>query len=63
MPTYKVGFPYIVVEAPDERAARRYYHRHVTESWGFSDISAEVVDEDSDYAVDAEGEEIEEEEE
>ena len=63
MPKFKVGFPYIVVEAPDELAARWYYHGRAMGSWGFSDISAEVVDEDSDYAVDAEGYEIEEKEE
>ena len=64
MPTYKVGFPLIVVEAPDEKAARRYYHWQVTGCWGFSEVSAEeVTDEIADFTVAAEGDEIEEEEE
>jgi hypothetical protein len=62
MPTYKVGFPYICVEAPDEKAALAAYDQFM-EGWGAHDgfgPTATVVEDVPDYAVDAEGYEIEE---
>ena len=63
MPTYRVGFPYIVIEAPHERAARSYYH-HIAGDWQAYGLSAEatLVEEVASIAVDADGYEIEEEE-
>ena len=64
MPTFKVGFPYIVVEAPDEKAALLAYD-HFLEGRGPVDgfgLEAKIVEEVADYTVDAEGYEIEEEE-
>jgi hypothetical protein len=62
MPTYKVGYPYICVEAPDEKAALAAYDQFM-ESWGnvdgFAPEATEVGDV-PDYAVDAEGYQIEE---
>ena len=60
MPKFKVGFPYIVVEAPDERAALAAYDQFM-EGWGSHDgfgPEATVVGDTPDYAVDAEGYEI-----
>ena len=65
MPTFKVGLPLIVVEAPDERAALLAYDQFL-EGWGAVDgfgPEANIVEEVADYAVDAEGYKIEEEEE
>ena len=61
MPTYKVGFPFTLVDAPDERAARIHYFNN-NRSWcGVSDVtSEEVTGAVAEYVVDAEGEEIEE---
>jgi hypothetical protein len=61
MPTYKVGFPYIVVEAPDERAARSFYHVAAGDwvAYGLRATATEVG-EVAQYIVDAEGYEIEE---
>ena len=62
MPTYKVGFPYIVVEAPDEKAALAAYERFC-EGWGSEWApEANVCQEIPDYTVDADGNEITEEE-
>ena len=58
--TYKVGFPHIVVEAPDEKAALLAYGKFL-EGWGVVDgfgPEANIVEEVADYAVDAEGYEI-----
>ena len=65
MPKFKVGFPLIVVEAPDEKAALLAYG-HFLADWGAIDgfsAEANIVEEVADYAVDAGGYEIEEEEE
>jgi hypothetical protein len=63
MPVYKVGFPYIVVEAPHEKAALAAYERFC-EGWESEwTPEANVCQEIPDYVVDAEGHEIEEEEE
>jgi hypothetical protein len=60
MPTYKVGFPYIVVEAPNEKAARSFYHVAAGD-WGAYGLRATAteVDEVAQYIVGAEGYEIE----
>ena len=63
MPTYKVGYPYICVEAPDEKAALAAYGQFL-EGWGAHDgfgPVAEVVGDVADYAENADGYEIEEE--
>jgi hypothetical protein len=60
MPTYKVGFPYICVEAPNEKAALAAYDRFLWnggQPWG---PEADVVGDIPDYAVDAEGNQVEE---
>lgn len=60
MPTYKVGFPIIVVDAPDEKAALAAYDQFI-EGWGAHDgfgPTAEVVGDVVDYAVNSEGYEI-----
>ena len=62
MPTYKVGYPIICVEAPDEKAALAAYNQFL-EGWGAVDgfgPEANIVEETADYAVDAEGYQIEE---
>jgi hypothetical protein len=63
MPTYKVGLPFRLVDAPDERAARIHYFNWVMEWCGLSDVtSEEVTGAVPEYVVDAEGDEIDEEE-
>jgi hypothetical protein len=63
VPTYKVGYPHICVEAPDEAAALAAYDRFL-EGWSGEGLEPEanVVGDVPDYAVDAEGNQIDMEE-
>ena len=61
MAKYSVSFPIIVVEAPNEWAARRQYWYQVENWWGFEDVTAvEVI---LDCVVGDDGHEIEDQEE
>lgn len=60
MPTYKVSFPSLTIEAPTAQAARLYYWLDAVEAWDSRDISAvEVTGEPADCTVDIAGYEIE----
>lgn len=57
MPTYKVGFPYIVVKAPNEKAALAAFEMFAEDARP-PEPEATVVGDVPDFTVDAEGYQI-----
>ena len=60
MPTYKVGYPFLFIDAPSKEAARQAYRQFLKAWWNVNDcgIKATEVDDAPSYVVDAVGYEI-----